>query len=244
MRYYLIRYSLLTIVIVTVCSFKVMGQDSLYVIKVKKPTSTLFVSHTDSFLIKGKTYLFTLRIENGKKRITHVLSDSIYISKIGVNQYVVKVARNARISKGIIRVHVKNEDGTKALYELLSYNIIEPEMPEIFVGNIKADSVIDKRYLYDYAKLHAYYKGKPVRILSFNFCTVKGGKMTTLSSENSSLTVAMKQLVQRLNPGSVIFFKEVVCLLPDGTTETVKSIRLFFDETNKYKVGERIIYKY
>ena len=53
----------------------------------------------------------------------------------------------------------------------------------------------------------------------------------------------MKQKVQRMQPGSVIFFKNIQCELPSGIIETVPSVRLFFDETNQFKVGERIIYK-
>lgn len=219
------------------------GQDSIYTIKIKKPNSSLIVSYTDSFLVKGETYFFTIDIEKGKKKIASVYSDSIYVSRVNGNTYMVKVARNSSIGVGAINVQVRNEDGSAELYEVLTYRVLDPIMPEIFVGNIKADSLIDKRYLYDYAQLRAFYKGVPVQILSFEFCSFQSGEMVTFQSPNSKLTVGMKHFIQRMPPGSMIYFKNIVCLLPNGKTETVDSIRLFFDETNKYKVGERILFR-
>lgn len=225
------------------CFSVLRGQDSMYVIKIKKPSSSLYVSYSDSFLIKGEAYLFTIDIENGKKKIASVSSDSIYVSRVNGNKYLIKVPRKSRIGVGAINVQVRNEDGSVELYEVLTYRILEPIMPEIFVGNIKADSLIDKRYLYDYAQLKAFYKGVPVQILSFDFCTYQASEMVTLHSPNSKLTLGMKQYIQRMPPGSMIYFRNIVCLLPNGKTETVDSIRLFFDVTNKYKVGERILYR-
>jgi len=218
------------------------SQDSVYVFKIKKPTSILDVSLKDTFLIKGKHYLVTIKIKEGKKRVVKVFSDSIYISRVKQDLYSIKIPRKSRVNKGMIRVHVKNEDGTVGLGEVLIYNVVEPPMPEIFVGNIKADSLIDKRYLYEYAKLNAKSEGYFVKLLSFDLITFANGNKNEFHSTNNSLTVPMKNHIQRLNVGSMIYFNNIVCLMPDGRVEVVESIRLFFDETNKYKVGKRIIY--
>ena len=219
------------------------SQDTTYMLKVKKPKSELFVSYQDTFLVKGNSYYFTIKFKEGKKRVTRILSDSIILKRVKKDVYLVHVKRHSRITRGLIRIYVQNEDGSKQLFKILDYRVVEPEMPKIFVGNIKADSVIDKRYLYDYAKLNAVYKGTKVKITSFKFCFVMDGLEDTLVSGNSSLTQEMKRKIQRLRPGSTIYFRDITCQLPSGKTEVVKSIRLFFDRTNKYLVGERIIYK-
>lgn len=221
---------------------KSFSQDNVYVFKVKKPASMLDVSHKDTFLVKGKHYLVSIKMKEGKKRVVKVFSDSIYISRVKQDLYSVKVPRNSKISKGMIRVHIKNEDGTVELGEVLIYNIVEPPMPEIYVGNIKADSLIDKRYLYDYAKLNATCEGFAVRLLSFDLVTFTNGSKNEFHSSSNSLTIPMKNHIQRLNVGSMVYFNNIKCLMADGRIETVETIRLFFDETNKYKVGERIIY--
>ena len=48
------------------------------------------------------------------------------------------------------------------------------------MGNIKANSVIDKRYLYGYAKLNASYKEYKVEVVSFKFCSTMAGVGDTL----------------------------------------------------------------
>lgn len=218
------------------------SQDSVYVFKIKKPSSQLVVSHMDTFLVKGQHYIISIKIKVGKKRVVKVQSDSIFISRVKQDLYSVKVPRKSKINKGMIKVHVKNEDGTVELNEVLIYNIVNPPMPEIYVGNIKADSLIDKRYLYEYAKLRAVCDGYAVRLLSFDLITFTNGKKNEFHSESNTLTIQMKNHIQRLNVGSMVYFNNIECLMPDGRVEVIESIRLFFDETNKYKVGERIIF--
>ena len=234
---------LLVLIIINFSQVSWSQDTNTYILKVKKPKSELVVSYVDTFLVKGERYHFVIRFKEGKKRVVMALSDSIKMKRISRNQYFVKVDRDSKITKGLLRIYAQNEDGSKELYKVITYNIVEPEMPVIFVGNIKADSVIDKRYLYEYAKLNAVYKGRKVQILGFRFCPFTNGREDTLVSNNALLTLAMKQTVQKLPIGSSIYFRDVVCLLPSGKKETVKSVRLFFAETNKYKVGERILYQ-
>ena len=244
MKHFLTPYRFITLLILVLFFQFGKSQDTnTYVIKVKKPKSELAVSYKDTFLVKGERYLFDIRFKEGKKRVVMALSDSIEMKRISRNQYAVKVDRDSEITKGMIRIYSQNEDGSKQLYKAISYDVVEPEMPTIYIGDIKADSVIDKRYLYEYAKLNAIYKGRKVRILSFKFCPIVNGREDTLVSNSPLLTISMKKTVQKLPVGSSIFFKDVICLLPSGKTETVKSVRLFFAETNKYKVGERILYQ-
>ncbi|MEN8928411.1 MAG: hypothetical protein ABF242_03885 [Flavobacteriales bacterium] len=239
------HYFKIQIVILSFLGFVLGGngfsQDSVYVLKIKKPTSILDVSHKDTFLVKGKHYLVSIKMKEGKKRVVKAKSDSIYISRVRQDLYSIKIARNSKINKGMIRVHIKNEDGTIELGEVLIYNIVEPPMPEIYVGNIKADSLIDKRYLYDYAKLNAVCEGRQVRLLSFDLVTFTNGSKNQFHSSNNKLTIPMKNHIQRLNVGSMIYFNNIKCLMADGRVEKIETIRLFFDETNKYKIGERII---
>jgi len=202
----------------------------------------LEVSHKDTFLVKGKHYLVSIKMKTGKKKVVKVSSDSIFISRVGEDLYSIKIPRKSKISKGMIRVNVKNEDGTIGLGEVLVYEVVEPPMPQIYVGNIKADSLIDKRYLYDYAKLNAVSEGQFVQLLSFDLVTFTNGNKNEFHSGNNALTIPMKNHIQRLKIGSMVYFNNVTCRMPDGRIEVVESIRLFFDETNKYKVGERIIY--
>lgn len=242
MKHYFKTYIKTLSLVCLIFGGNIYSQDSVYVFKIKKPTSILEVSHKDTFLVKGKHYLVSIKIKTGKKRVVKVFSDSIYISRVQQDLYSIKIPRKSKINKGMIRVHVKNEDGTVELGEVLIYNIVEPPMPEIFVGNIKADSLIDKRYLYEYAKLNAVCEGYSVKLLSFDLITFTNGNKYTFHSTNNALSIPMKNHIQRLNVGSMIYFNNIVCQMPDGRIEVIESIRLFFDETNKYKVGNRIIY--
>ena len=219
----------------------VSGQDSVYVFKVKKPKSILSISFQDSILIKGEKYLFKIKVKEGKRIVSKVFSDSLKIKKVGVDLFSVSIPRKTRISKAMLKIYLKKEDGTVYLEELKTYKIVEPEKPIIFVGDIKADSVIDKRHLYDYAKLHAVYQGLKIRVLSFELVTFANGTENKFISYNNSLTINMKQHIQKLKIGSTIYFNEVNCLLPNGKIRKVESVRLFFDETDKYKIGVGIM---
>jgi len=231
---------ILNILILT-CFGTVSGQDSVFVFKVKKPESVLSVSFKDTFLIKGENYLFEIKVKTGKKRVARVLSDSLKIRRAGKNLYSISVPKKTRIRKAMLRIFLQKEDGKIHLEKLITYKIIAPEKPIIYVGGVKADSVIDKRHLYDNAKLHGIYKGFKVRVLSFELVSFGNGNEIKMLSNNNSLTVEMKQFIQKLAIGSTIYFNNVSCLLPNGKVMKIETIRLFFDETNKYKIGNRII---
>lgn len=220
----------------------VLGQDSVYVFKVSKPKSHINITPNDSVLIKGKRYLFNVWVSEGKSVISKIKADSLIISRVNKTQFSVYVPKNTRADRTALQVYEKKENGTVVLAELKKYGLQSPPKPVIFVGGVKADSVIDKKHLYEYAELEARYEGWRVPVLSFELSTFSDGVEQKFVSENNKLTVAMKHYIQRLEPGKVLYFKDVKCLLPNGDTEIVERIRLFFDETNLYKVGERILY--
>ena len=237
-------FRIIIINILFVLSFGIVsGQDSIYVFKVKKPASILAISFQDTFLIKGERYLFEIKVKGGKKKVFQVKSDSLKINKVGKDLFSVFVPKKTRINKAMLKIFLRNEDGSVKLDELKTFTIIEPIMPEIYVGDIIADSVIDKRHLYEYAKLHAIYKGTKIRVLSFELETFANGTENKFISSNNSLTIGMKRHIQKLNIGSEIYFKKINCLLPNGKISTVESIRLFFDDTGKYNVGVKFVGK-
>jgi hypothetical protein len=221
----------------------ISAQDSVYVFKVSKPKSHISIVPGDSVLIKGKRYLFNVWVNEGKTVVSKIKADSLKISRINKRQFSVYIPKDTRASKTILQVYEKKENGVVVLAELKEYQLQSPPKPVIFVGNVKADSLIDKKYLYKYAKLNARYKGWRVPVLSFELTTFSGGSEQKYVSNNNKLTQGMKHFIQRLAPGKVLYFKNIKCLLPSGEVEVVEQIRIFFDETNLYKVGERIIYQ-
>lgn len=235
-------FRLLQIIVLSFCFVVVSAQDSVYVFKVSKPKSYINILPNDSVLIKGKMYLFTVWVSEGKSTISTIKADSLVINRESKTQFSVYVPKETKATKTVLQVYEKKENGSVVLAELKDYQVIEPPKPTVFIGGVKADSLIDKRDLYDYAKVEAEFEGWKIPVLSFGMSVFSGGVEQKFQSNNNKLTMGMKHFIQRLEPGKVLMFNNINCLMPNGEVEVVDNIRLFFDVTNKYKVGERIIY--
>ena len=220
----------------------VSAQDSVYVFKVSKPKSYINITPNDSVLLKGKMYLFNVWVSEGKSLISSIKADSLMISRKNKTQFSVYVPKKTKASKTTLQVYEKKENGSIALAELKDYQLVAPPKPTIYIGGVKADSLIDKKHLYEYASLEARFENWKIPVLSFEMSTFSDGVEQKFTSENNKLTMEMKHFVQRLEPGKMISFTNIKCLMPSGDVEVIENIRLFFDETNLYKVGERIIY--
>jgi hypothetical protein len=220
----------------------VSAQDSVFVFKVSKPKSYINITPNDLVLLKGKMYLFNVWVSEGKSVVSFIKADSLLISRENKTQFSVYVPKNTQAIKTTLQVYEKKEDGSIVLAELKEYQIVESPKPTIYIGGVKADSLIDKKHLYEYSNLEARFENWKIPVLSFEMIAFSNGVEQKFTSNNNKLTVAMKHFIQRLEPGKMISFTNIKCLMPNGEVEVIENVRLFFDETNLYKVGERIIY--
>jgi hypothetical protein len=115
--------------------------------------------------------------------------------------------------------------------------------PLFFVCGVKADSVIDKQQIIEenvITAFHPFYK-KNIQVLGFDLVLPGGGNTVNLTSTNNHFTPEMKKRIYSLKSGTILYFENVYFQLPDGEIEKLNSFQLFVSETNKYKVGYRVM---
>ncbi|MES2593276.1 MAG: hypothetical protein V4608_15440 [Bacteroidota bacterium] len=115
--------------------------------------------------------------------------------------------------------------------------------PVPYVCSVKGDSVIDKLQIINDNEITAIHEftNTKVPILGFDIIIPIGGQVDTLTSNNSHFTLEMQKRIYYLKSGSVLYFENVYCAMPDGSVQKIKPFEIFVSETNKYKVGYRVI---
>lgn len=214
----------------------VKGQDSISIFKVVKPKTDFVVSPTSNVLwigvdnricitTKGEGKIGKVELEGAS--LTQ--KDSCYI---------------ARVSPGsghdaVLSVFEKLSNGKTQLALTKKYTIVSLPVPEILVSGVKNDSTIDKFSLMAIGKLTAKLKGTNEKLQVVTFEMQSGNQTTidTLKSANEKLTVEMKRVIDKIKPGSLVLFNNVICRNAKGELLPPMNVRIFLDEKNIYQYG-------
>jgi len=227
---------LLIIALLAAISPDLQAQET-EVIKVKKVKWQVNITSPDSVFWIRKANPVVIDVKGGTNYAVNIIGGTI--SKKG-GKYFVDVKE-----EGAATISVYEKMPGKKLRVLFTklFPVKKIPSPQFFVCGVKADSVIDKLQIINDNVVTAYHPFYKVQmpVTGFDVVFANGGKTETLSSGNNHFTIDMRRRIYSLKAGTLLTFRNVYYVLPDGTTEKMKEFEVFIAETNKYKVGYRVI---
>lgn len=208
-------------------------------IKAKKTKWKIGVNSADSILWIGFENILTVNIEGGSNFLVEI-KDARW--RVVENKYLVQV-----FAEGAVTFTVYEKLPNKKMRPVYTkiYEVKKIPDPIVYVCGVKKDSVIDKQQIIKdniLTAISSFYK-KQLPVLGFDVIFPFGEDGDTLTSANNQFTLDMKRRIHYLTPGSILYFDNVYCALPDGKIQKLKPFEIFIDETNKYNVGYRVITK-
>ena len=225
---------ILSFILVSLAFF---AQDTNTTIKIKKIKWKVLLSPSDSILWINKENQVKINVEGGKNYCVNIKDGKI---KCNENNYSIRVSTEGA---AVLTIYEKLPNKKmKPLYTKL-YQVKSIPDPVAYVCGVKNDSVIDKQQIIDDNELtaiHPFYNIK-LPVLGFDVIFTIGGKIDTLSSNSNHFTVDMRKRIYYLKSGSILYFENVYCGMPDGKIQKIKPFEIFVTETNRYKVGYSVI---
>ena len=206
-------------------------------IKVKKVKWEVSITSPDSIFWIRMANPVVITVKGGSNYAVNILGGTI--SQKG-GKYFVDVKE-----EGAATISVYEKLPGKKLRVLFTklFPVKKIPSPQFFVCGVKADSVIDKQQIISdniVTAYHPFYKVQ-LPVTGFDVTFGNGAKTETLSSQNNHFTIDMRRRIYGLKAGTLLTFRNVYYILPDGTREKMKEFEVFIAETNKYKVGYRVI---
>ncbi|MCW3104145.1 MAG: hypothetical protein JWO09_2585 [Bacteroidetes bacterium] len=206
-------------------------------IKVKKVKWEVSITSPDSIFWIRQANPVMIDVKGGTNYAVNIIGGTI--SKKG-GKYFVDVKEEGAAT---ISVYEKMPDKKLRVLFTRLFPVKKIPCPQFFVCGVKADSVIDKLQIINdnvVTAYHPFYKAQ-MPVTGFDVVFANGGKTDTLSSENNHFTIDMRRRIYSLKAGTLLTFRNVYYVLPNGTMEKMKEFEVFIAETNKYKVGYRVI---
>ena len=206
-------------------------------VRAKKIKWNISVVSTDTVLWIDKENILQITVEGGSNYLIDI-KDAKW--KAAGNKYLVKVFDEGATTITVFEKLPNNK--MKPVYTKL-YKVKRIPDPVPYVCGVKADSVIDKEQLINENNLTAInpLNKKAVPVKGFDLIFSYADQSDTLRSTDNHFTLAMKRRIYYLAPGSMLYFDNVYCSMPDGKVHKLQPIEIYIDETNKYKVGYRLI---
>lgn len=204
-------------------------------IQIKKTNWKISVG-PDSILWIGEDNNLEIHVEGASNYYIDIVGGKI---KGKGSKYTVQVSEEGAAA---LCIYEKFPGKMKPLFTKL-YQVKHIPAPVPYVCGVRADSVIDKLqmvYENSITVKDAFHKTQ-LQVLGFDLIFSFSGQSDTLSSADNHFTLDMKRRFYYLTPGSVLYFDNVRCAMPDGKIQRLKPFQIFVDETNKYKVGYRLI---
>ncbi|MCW3072368.1 MAG: hypothetical protein JWO44_2258 [Bacteroidetes bacterium] len=227
---------LLIMALLAAISLKLQAQETDR-IKVKKVKWEVNITSPDSIFWIAKANPVVIDVKGGTNYAVNILGGTI-LKKGG--KYFVDVKE-----EGAATISVYEKMPNKKLRVLFTrlFPVKKIPSPQFFVCGVKADSVIDKEQIISDNVVTAYHPFYKVNlpVTGFDVTFRSGGKTEMLSSQNNQFTIDMRRRIYSLKPGTLLTFRNVYYILPDGTREKMNEFEVFIAETNKYKVGYRVI---
>ncbi len=226
--FFIISYILLSV------SARAQVKDAT--IKIKKAKWDVRVRPADSILWIDKENHVEINVEGGSNYLVNVKDGKI---KHRGNKYTLNVFTEGA-EMLTVSEKLPNKKG-KTIFTKL-YQVKRIPDPVAFVCGVKSDSVIEKQQIINDNKvtaIHPFYKME-LAVLGFDVIFTFGGKIDTLTSTNSHFTIDMRRRIYYLTSGSILYFENIYCAMPDGRIQKIKPFEIFVTETNKFKVGYRV----
>jgi hypothetical protein len=228
----------LAIIIINLLPLLTWGQTdtvNTLVFKVSASKTKISVWPADSLLWIEKKNNLKIKIKGNKYPVVIKLEGGTISGKDSLYTAIVEEGVSA-----LLNLWEKYPDGSSKLIYTKPYKIKKIPDPVVYVCGVKGDSAIDKRQLIFENKVYAYsdYYKSYIKIISFDMLFPNQELMDTLSSFSNRFTPEMRNKIWQLNQGSVVYFENIKCKMPNQQIKKLSSIQIFIVETNKYSVGE------
>lgn len=213
------------------------AQDTTATIKIKKTKWKVLITSNDSILWIDKENHVSIAVEGGMNYCVNIKDGKINCNR---NNYTIQVFQEGT---AILTVYEKLPNKRLRTLHTKLYQVKRIPDPVPYVCGVKSDSVIDKlQIIHDniVTITHPFYKLE-LPVLGFEVIFSIAGKADTLTSKNNHFTMDMRKRIYYLPSGSILYFENVYCEMPDGKVKKIKPFEIFITETNKYKVGYRVI---
>lgn len=203
-------------------------------IKIKKTIWKISISpETDTILWIGKNNQLEIKVEGGSNYHVEIRDGKIMNKG---NQYFIEV-----FTEGAATLTVYEKLPNKKMKPLYTklYEVKRIPEPTPYVCGVKADSVIDKLQMVHDNILTAFdsFNKKVLRIVGFEMIFSFSGQSDTLTSCDNHFTFDMKRRIYYLTSGSILYFENVKCAMPDGKVKELKPFEIFVNDSDKYKIG-------
>ena len=187
--------------------------------------SEIAVFPEDNYLFAGSRN--RIKITSKNRQISKVIlaggtitgKDSIYIAEIRTGD------------KTILSVYEKSSGGKEKLVFNKEYRIVPP--PNVNFNGVQNDSAIDNLSLMGGFLKANYALGKGAKITSFKMPILKNGILVTDSVEGNRLSKNMRNYINSIKNGSVIYIEDIKYADPYGEVKTIPVLRLFLIEHEK-----------
>ncbi len=225
--------------IIAVCHGQNDSTDLIYKIKKEKPKVTvlpegyeLYMNTQNLIFIKADAGIKISKVEltGGKiyKRDSLNKKDSAYYA----------VTDNG--TQALLSVYEKLPDGREQVCLTKPYVIIEIPEPVVRVDNVEHRNTVQKKTIIALGNIEvvSYYFKRVLPVIYFEMQTSGGSQIDTLRSNSSKLTKEMKDVIEKGGKeGSIAYFKNIKCLLPNGSILSVKPVEIFIDDSPIYMIG-------
>ncbi len=203
-------------------------------IKIKKTIWKISISpETDSILWIDKKNELEVKVEGGNNYYVEIRDGKI---KNKENQYFIEV-----FTEGAATLTVYEKLPNKKMKPLYTKLFEVKRIPEPipYVCGVKADSVIDKLQMVHDNVLTAFdsFNKKVLPVVGFEMIFSFSGQSDTLKSYDNHFTLDMKRRIYYLTSGSILYFENVKCAMPDGKVKELKPFEIFVNDSDKYKIG-------
>jgi hypothetical protein len=215
------------------------SQDSsqvgyVYNFTVRNPKMEILVEQKDSVLYTDFENRLRITIK-GKNKLSVVVLEGGEITRHG-NNFIAKVKEG---NQCILAVYVTKPNGKMELGLSKKIKIVHLEAPIPMIKGVKPDSIIAKYELLEsdflYATMTRFNTTTRLQVLSFEMEVFMDTVEVNYKSMGDRFSPEMRRYVQTLQPGVPLNFKQIICLMPNGTPRKLEDMRLFVNCAPRYR---------
>ncbi len=214
-------------------SIQLLAQTNGSTLIVKKAQWKISIVSTDSILWIGKDNVLDIKVEGGKNYCIKIDGGIFYTFN---NRYVVKVKTEGAATITVFEKLPK--DKKRVLYSKM-YIIKNMPAPIIKVCGVAPDSVIDKKQLIAENSITVYDPNQNMylKVIGFSLIISSGGVINNFVSNNCHFTINMRNKIHLLKNGSLLYFEDIYCLMPDNTIKKLNDFQLYVSDSEKYRIA-------
>jgi hypothetical protein len=215
------------------------SQDStqvgyVYNFTVRNPKMEILVEQKDSVMYTDYDNRLRITIK-GKNKLSVVILEGGDITRNG-NNFIAKVKEG---NQCILVVYVTKPNGKMELGLSKKIKIVHLADPIPMIKGVKPDSIIARHELLEsdflYATMTRFNQITKLQILSFEMEVFMDTTEVNYKSIGDRFSPEMRRYVQTLQPGVPLNFKQIICLMPNGTPRKLEDMRLFVNCAPRYR---------